>query len=209
MSLNTYLNDQRPNIFFNLGTMKFVFLVLINFYFLNTVQCGHQKIASACFTGKYEGITGTVTFTEKDSKIEVHVKITSGLNDTTGKYPYHVHDFAINSTGSCESAGEHLDPFGVGKVAGYVCNPQTPEKCEAGDLSGKHGPLPGTPSGSVTEKYTDRFISLSGTPTLQNGVIGRSLVLHTPHTELLVLTSSKENVGKRNEKEELVEIENC
>ncbi|RIB02368.1 superoxide dismutase [Gigaspora rosea] len=105
--------------------------------------------------------------------------MTCGLN---GTFSYHVHEFAINSTGSCESTGGHLDPLGVGKVPGYVCNPITPKKCEAGDLSGKHGLLQGTSYGYLTTKYTDEFISLRGTNNLDNGIIGRSIVIHSHHS---------------------------
>ncbi|CAG8564811.1 17405_t:CDS:2 [Dentiscutata erythropus] len=135
-------------------------------------------MASACFTGKYRGITGIITFIEEGYETRVKVKITGGLTDTSGMYPYHVHEFPINYTGSCESTGEHLDPIGVGKVKGYKCNPEIPEECEAGDLSGKYGALRGTPSGMVEDEYTDPFITLRG----EYGVIGRSVVIHAPHT---------------------------
>ncbi|CAG8801690.1 19412_t:CDS:2, partial [Gigaspora margarita] len=128
--------------------MKIFLLVLISFYFLNTAQC--QKIATACFAGQNAPITGLITFAEKDSTIEVKVYMTGG----------------------------HLDPYGVGNATGYVCDPNTPDKCEAGDLSGKHGKLQGTLIGTVTAEYTDQYISLNGTTTLENGVIGRAVVIH-------------------------------
>ncbi|CAG8802722.1 6697_t:CDS:2, partial [Gigaspora margarita] len=128
---------------------------------------------SACFTGKYQGITGIITFTEEDYGIRVDVDITGGLTD--GPNPYHVHEYSIDYNGSCESAGGHLDPTGVGKVPGYVCNPKTPELCEYGDLSGKYGALPISPSGVADDEYIDPFITLDDP---QSGVIGRSIVIH-------------------------------
>ncbi|RIB00299.1 superoxide dismutase, partial [Gigaspora rosea] len=103
--------------------------------------------------------------------------MTHGLTNTSGMYPYHVHEHAYYD-GSCDSTGGHLDPYGVGNVTGYVCDPNTPDKCEAGDLSGKHGKLQGTLDGNVMTKYTDQYISLNGTTTLENGVIGRAVVIH-------------------------------
>ncbi|CAG8719920.1 14766_t:CDS:2, partial [Gigaspora rosea] len=116
-------------------------------------------MASACFTGKYQGITGIITFTEEDNGIRVNVDLTSGMTD--GPYPYHVHEYSIDNTGSCESAGNHLDPTGADKVPGYKCNPEKPELCEYGDLSGKYGELPGSPSGMTGNEYIDPFITLN------------------------------------------------
>ncbi|CAG8607339.1 40971_t:CDS:2 [Gigaspora margarita] len=94
--------------------------------------------------------------------------------------------------GSCDSTGGHLDLYGVGNATGYVCDPNTPDKCEAGDLSR-------TPNSKVTAENADPYISLNGTTTLENGVIGRAVVIHQTyalHQELLVLILLKETVRK-------------
>ncbi|CAG8548035.1 10218_t:CDS:2, partial [Racocetra fulgida] len=122
--------------------------------------------------GEHKGIKGIMVFTNEDSKIEVDIDMTNGLTNTSGKYPYHIHVSPINSTGSCDSTGGAAVP-------GYVCNSTTPEKCEAGDLSGKHGALQGTPNGAVSVKYFDDFISLKDNKT---GIIGHSIVIHDTYT---------------------------
>lgn len=53
---------------------------------------------------------------------------------------YHIHKQYIDASGNCSSAGGHLDPFGNG---GTGCNKTDPAACEVGDLSGKHGTIPG------------------------------------------------------------------
>ncbi|CAG8494300.1 32342_t:CDS:2 [Racocetra persica] len=138
-------------------------------------------MAVAFFTGEYQGIKGLITFTRKGRGVHVNVDIRSGLNDTTGKYPYHIHQFAINSTGSCASTGGHLDPTGVG-VSGYVCDPNVPKKCEVGDLSGKYGGLQGSPRGCAKATYIDKFIALKDSSKAANGIIGRSIVIHAPNS---------------------------
>ncbi|CAG8501232.1 12365_t:CDS:2 [Cetraspora pellucida] len=155
--------------------MKLIlFVLIISLYFLNTVQ---GKEASACFTGKGDRkIKGYVTFTEQRGKkdgLHVQVKITQGFAQGK-KYPYHVHLYKIVN-GDCNSTGTHLDPSGVGKKPNYHCNPKTPNECEAGDLSGKHGDLEIDHSGMAKASYFDRFISLKGHA---NGVVGRSVVIH-------------------------------
>ncbi|CAG8596568.1 26406_t:CDS:2 [Gigaspora margarita] len=39
---------------------------------------------------------------------------------------------------------------------------QVPDKCEAGDLNGKHGKLQETPNGNVATEYMNQYISLNG-----------------------------------------------
>ncbi|KAF0501088.1 copper/zinc superoxide dismutase [Gigaspora margarita] len=68
--------------------------------------------------------------------------------------------------------------YGVGNATGNVYDPNIPDKCEVGDLSGNHGKLQGTPNDKVTVEYTDQYISLNDTTTLENGVIVRAVVIH-------------------------------
>ncbi|CAG8741245.1 15946_t:CDS:2, partial [Racocetra fulgida] len=115
-------------------------------------------MAVACFTGEYHGIKGLITFTKKGRGVQVNVDIRSGLDDTTGKYPYHIHQFAINSTGSCASTGGHFDP------------------------AGKYGGLKGSPRGCAKATYIDKFIALKDSSKAKNGIIGRSIVIHAPNS---------------------------
>ncbi|CAG8785655.1 28592_t:CDS:2, partial [Gigaspora margarita] len=57
----------------------------------------------------------------------------------------------------------------VGNATGNVYDPNTPDKYEAGDLSG-------TPNDKVTAEHTDQYISLNDTTTLENGVIVRASI---------------------------------
>ncbi|KAF9122570.1 hypothetical protein BG015_005510, partial [Linnemannia schmuckeri] len=50
-----------------------------------------------------------------------------------------------------------------------------PDKCQEGDLSGKHGNLEVTPKGDLQLKYIDRQLKFTGDATT---IIGRSLVIH-------------------------------
>jgi len=92
---------------------------------------------------------------------------------TTGN-GYHIHKFP--PTDSCSTTlvggvGGHFDPFGAGVSLPYVCNPATPDLCEVGDLSGKHGKLTTV---NVSTSYQDDYVDLFGT----NSIVGRSVVIH-------------------------------
>ena len=52
------------------------------------------------------------------------------LPTTGGPFAYHIHALPVNSTGSCESAGGHLDPY----TGTTPCDPSTPASCQVGDL---------------------------------------------------------------------------
>jgi len=55
---------------------------------------------------------------------------------------YYVHDNPIAQNGSCSPAGGVLDPYNV--TTAVDCNPNDPQYCMVGDLSGKHGLINGT-----------------------------------------------------------------
>lgn len=50
---------------------------------------------------------------------------------------YHIHEKPIPEDGNCTAAGAHLDPYKRGEVP--LCNPDEPQTCQTGDLSGKYG----------------------------------------------------------------------
>lgn len=76
----------------------------------------------------------------------------------------------VNSSGSCESTGGHLDPYNVGKTP---CDPANPKACQVGDLSGKFGPVEGSDD---IVSFTDKFTSLE--PNTPAFIGNRSLVVH-------------------------------
>lgn len=59
---------------------------------------------------------------------------------TCAAYSIHVNPIALN--GSCSPAGGVLDPRNFTAAVG--CNPNDPQYCMVGDLSGKHGLINGT-----------------------------------------------------------------
>jgi hypothetical protein len=54
---------------------------------------------------------------------------------------YTINANPVASNGSCSSTGGILDPYGNGTSTS--CNVNTPAQCQIGDLSGKHGSMPG------------------------------------------------------------------
>jgi hypothetical protein len=90
---------------------------------------------------------------------------------------YHVHVFPVPEDGNCSRTGGHLDPYGV--TDGYICSSETGlDKCQVGDLSGKHGPIDTATlgPGSFQVKYLDNF--LSTTPGDLAFFGNRSIVVH-------------------------------
>jgi hypothetical protein len=71
-----------------------------------------------------------------------------------GPWTYHLHKAPVPADGNCTATLSHLDPFGAG--ATVPCNPDTPELCEVGDLSGKYGKIESSP---FSAEYTDPFAS--------------------------------------------------
>ena len=53
---------------------------------------------------------------------------------------YHIHKCPVTGL-NCTTASSHLDPYGATDKP--PCDPSQPDKCEVGDLSGKHGNVNG------------------------------------------------------------------
>ena len=114
---------------------------------------------------------------------------------STGPFSYHIHTHPIipsrpcpppeggggnNTSNGCDAAKGHLDlgppaPEGGDKKK---CDPQKPDECETGDLSGKHGLLPAFSGGiSVWTEYFDHSIPIGRTGE-EGQLVGRSIVVH-------------------------------
>ncbi|KAF9386800.1 hypothetical protein CPB97_003337 [Podila verticillata] len=93
-------------------------------------------------------------------------------------FEYHIHEKPVGPNNDCMATGGHLDPakFGEGH-----CNPATPDKCQEGDLSGKHGNLKpsAVPLGAIT--YVDKQLRWEGADTT---IVGRSVVVHNNGTRI-------------------------
>ncbi|KAK3814776.1 MAG: hypothetical protein J3R72DRAFT_461681 [Linnemannia gamsii] len=92
---------------------------------------------------------------------------------------YHIHVKPVGLGNNCEATGGHLDdPAHPGMVP---CDLDTPEKCQEGDLSGKHGNLMMTPTGELQLRYNDKQLKFTGDTTT---ILGRSLVIHNNGTRI-------------------------
>ncbi|KAI7817771.1 hypothetical protein BC939DRAFT_480908 [Gamsiella multidivaricata] len=133
------------------------------------------------------GIKGTFLFTplkHSDTGATVRIHIQSGLTKQFAVLPtvgfeYHIHLEPVGPGGDCAATLGHLDPANVGEGK---CDPAVPEKCQEGDLSGKHGNLLPTKSGAIsTIKYVDHQLAFKGAKTT---IAGRSIVIHNNGTRI-------------------------
>jgi len=83
-------------------------------------------------------------------------------------YAFQVHASPV--TAGCGSTGGHFDVLGI---AADACVPGNVDTCQAGDLSGKWGPLFANATGGVQKDFLDRGLSLVGA----NSIVGRSVVI--------------------------------
>ena len=103
------------------------------------------------------GVSFTVSFT--------------GLPASGGPFLYHVHEKPVPADGNCTATLAHLDPYARGEAP--VCDIAAPATCQVGDLSGKHGSVPGP---SYTASYSDRYVS--STPGTVAYFGDKSFVVH-------------------------------
>ncbi|KAG0030710.1 hypothetical protein BGZ82_007319 [Podila clonocystis] len=131
------------------------------------------------------GINAVFTFTPvtKGTGAQVDIEVTAGLSKGFALSPskgfeYHVHVNPVRNN-DCMTAGGHLDPANVGAVK---CVPAKPEKCQEGDLSGKHGELKATDNGVIPKvSYVDHQLLFNGATTT---IAGRSVVIHNNGTRV-------------------------
>ncbi|KAG0271809.1 hypothetical protein BGZ95_000327 [Linnemannia exigua] len=114
----------------------------------------------------------------------VMIKIEKGLTRETALLPnvgfeYHIHVKPVGPGNNCEATGGHLDdPAHPGIVP---CDSKTPDRCQEGDLSGKHGNLMVTPTGELQLRYNDNQLKFTGDTTT---ILRRSLVIHNNGTRI-------------------------
>ncbi|KAF9357862.1 hypothetical protein BGX26_002958 [Mortierella sp. AD094] len=115
---------------------------------------------------------------------QVTIDVQKGLSKSfavspTGGFEYHIHVKPVGANNDCMATGGHLDPANVGAAK---CNPAKADKCQEGDLSGKHGELKATESGQIlTFSYVDHQLQFSGDATT---IAGRSVVIHNNGTRV-------------------------
>ncbi|KAG0338921.1 hypothetical protein BG000_003143 [Podila horticola] len=132
-----------------------------------------------------KGIKALFIFTPvtKGTGAQVNINVTEGLNKTfalspTKGFEYHVHVNPVGPGNDCAATGGHLDPSNVGAAK---CIPTKPEKCQEGDLSGKHGELKATDSGAIKVEYMDHQLRFDGETTT---IAKRSIVIHNNGTRV-------------------------
>lgn len=124
-------------------------------------------------------VRGTVRFTQKDATIEISGRIT-GL--TPGAHGLHIHEKGNCTAPDASSAGPHFDP-GHGRHSGLHDDAR-----HAGDLGNVEADADGV------AEFLLEVSGLSLKPA-DNGIIGRSLVVHADADDLVSQPSG--NSGRR------------
>jgi superoxide dismutase, Cu-Zn family len=124
-------------------------------------------------------VTGTVTLTEKDGKVEVVAKV-EGL--TPGDHGFHIHEKGDCSAPDAKSAGDHFNPdqaeHGAPEAAAH----------HAGDF----GNLTAGDDGKADKTWTVDFITLDDGP---RSAVGKAFVVHEKPDDLKSQPSG--NAGAR------------
>jgi len=130
---------------------------------------GHNISAQFNFTGFIDGRATVVQFTV-DSGLTLDPALGGG-----GPFIYHIHTNPIPADGNCTKALAHLDPYNV--TESIKCDPDLPQWCQEGDLSGKHGKLDGSDGGTIDfTEYSDAYIRFF---PVEASILGRSIVIHS------------------------------
>jgi superoxide dismutase, Cu-Zn family len=124
-------------------------------------------------------VAGTVTFTDKNGKVEVAVDL-SGL--TPGEHGFHIHEKGDCSSPDAKSAGDHFNPDKKEHGA-----PDAPAH-HAGDL----GNLTAGEDGTVKTSTTVDFLTLGDQP---NSAVGKAVIVHEKKDDMK--TQPTGNAGGR------------
>ncbi|KAF9538770.1 hypothetical protein EC957_006223 [Mortierella hygrophila] len=153
-----------------------------------TCQAQSQLAASQIMVSaiNMDGIEANFMFAPlaNNGGAQVWIEVKSGLTkksavSPTGGFEYHIHVKPVGPNNDCMATGGHLDPTNVGAAK---CLAVKPDKCQEGDLSGKHGELKATESGAIPpQSYNDKYIQFSGETTT---IAGRSVVIHNNGTRV-------------------------
>ncbi|KAF9107762.1 hypothetical protein BGX29_005049 [Mortierella sp. GBA35] len=153
-----------------------------------TCQAQSQLVASQIMASaiNMNGIEANFIFAPQanNTGAQVWIEVKAGLTkkfavSPTGGFEYHIHVNPVGPNNDCMATGGHLDPTNVGAAK---CLPAKSDKCQEGDLSGKHGELKATDSGVIAPiSYNDRYIQFSGETTT---IAGRSVVIHNNGTRV-------------------------
>jgi superoxide dismutase, Cu-Zn family len=113
-------------------------------------------------------VSGTVTFSDKDGKVEVAIDL-KGLKP--GEHGFHIHEKGDCSSPDAKSAGDHFNPDQKKHGA-----PDAPEH-HAGDF----GNLTADKDGNVKTTMTIDFVTLGEGP---NSAVGKAVIVHEKKDDL-------------------------
>ncbi|GFF44032.1 hypothetical protein IFM61606_02610 [Aspergillus udagawae] len=87
---------------------------------------------------------------------------------------YSIHEDPVPADGDCYKTGSPFDPYRRGNKT--ACNMTSPQTCQIGDLSGKHGPIVTADHQGFEAQYNDLYLSTEpGEPAYFGN---RSIVVH-------------------------------
>ncbi|RHZ43649.1 putative cytosolic Cu/Zn superoxide dismutase [Aspergillus thermomutatus] len=87
---------------------------------------------------------------------------------------YYIHENPVPADGDCYRTGNPFDAYRRGDKT--ACNMTSPQTCQIGDLSGKHGPIVTADDQGFETRYTDLYLSTEpGEPAYFGN---RSIVVH-------------------------------
>lgn len=108
-----------------------------------------------------------------------------------GSFAYHIHEKPVPESGDCNATGGHYDPGKVKQKWGdaYNCTWDKLDRCEIGDLSGKHGALSWSP-GYAAWRFTADDYQLR-----QEMLEGKSVVVHDRTGKRIACASLVKSAG--------------
>ncbi|KAI5817496.1 superoxide dismutase, partial [Pyronema omphalodes] len=120
-------------------------------------------------------IHGHVNFLRMSGSPHIQMSLSLETNQAKeGSFAYHIHEKPVPESGDCNATGGHYDPGKVKQKWGdaYNCTWDKLDRCEIGDLSGKHGALSWSP-GYAAWRFTADDYQLR-----QEMLEGKSVVVH-------------------------------
>ncbi|KAF9428538.1 hypothetical protein BGZ94_002023 [Podila epigama] len=157
---------------------RFVTATFLGVTMLYTTGFATAETGSLQAALNMNGVHAVFTFTPlgndlPGARVDISGLITAKPVHPESGFEYHIHDNPVGPGNDCQATGGHLDPTQVGPDK---CDPSKPEKCQEGDLSGKHGNLKPSSAGILgTISYVDRELQFEGAKTT---IVGRSVVVH-------------------------------
>jgi len=93
------------------------------------------------FVAEFTGpVFGTIEFhPQLDGGIQIETNLRADL--ISRDHMYHIHEAVVMPGVDCAAAGDHVDSWSVNDPGYDICDPNAPQFCHVGDLSGKHDTL--------------------------------------------------------------------